>query len=60
MDPTRPQSDDRKATDPTIQFVDLRSAAKPVQYHASSNVELLKQLSPEMVRVLKRTVPTAK
>jgi len=57
MDPTRPQSDDPKATDPSIQFVDLSTAAKPVPYHASSNVELLKQLSPEMVSVLKRAVP---
>ncbi|ABD05505.1 Twin-arginine translocation pathway signal [Rhodopseudomonas palustris HaA2] len=60
MDPTRPQSDDPKATDPSIRFVDLRSADKPVQYHASSNVALLKQLSPRMVEVLERRVAMRK
>jgi metallophosphoesterase (TIGR03768 family) len=54
MDPTRPQSDDPKAIDPSIRFTDLTTAEKPVPYHASCNVELLKQLSPEMAAALKR------
>ena len=57
MDPTRPQSDDPKATDPSIQFVDLSQASLPVPYHASYNAELFKQLSPEMVAVLKAQFP---
>ena len=57
MDPTRPQSDDPKATDPSIQFVDLSQASLPVPYHASYNAELFKQLGPEMVAVLKAQFP---
>jgi len=60
MDPTRPQSDDPAARDPSIQFVDLSQAEKPVPYHASSNVELLKQLSPAMISVLKQAVAVRK
>jgi metallophosphoesterase (TIGR03768 family) len=56
MDPTRPQTDDPTAGDPSIQFVDLSRAAKPVPYHASCNVELVKQLSPAMVGVLKQAM----
>ena len=56
MDPTRPQTDDPTAGDPSIQFVDLSRAAKPVPYHASCNVELVKQLSPTMVGVLKQAM----
>ena len=53
MDPTRPQSDDPKATDPTIQYVDLSKAPIPVPLHGSYNAELFKPLSPQMVSVLK-------
>lgn len=53
MDPTRPQSDDSKATDPTIKYVDLSNAAAPVPLHGSYNAELFKQLSPQMISVLK-------
>lgn len=53
MDPTRPQSDDPKATDPTIKYVDLSNAAVPVPVHGSYNAELFKQLSPQMISVLK-------
>jgi metallophosphoesterase (TIGR03768 family) len=53
MDPTRPQSDDPKAIDPTIQYVDLSQAEKPVPVHGSYNAELIKQLSPTMIRALK-------
>ena len=53
MDPTRPQSDDPKATDPTIKYVDLSKAPIPVPCHGSYNAELFKQLSPQMVSVLK-------
>ena len=53
MDPTRAQSDDPTATDPTIQYVDLRNAAKPVPLHGSYNAELFKPLSPKMIGVLK-------
>ena len=53
MDPTRPQSDDPQATDPTIKYVDLSSAARPVPLHGSYNAELFKQLSPQMISVLK-------
>jgi metallophosphoesterase (TIGR03768 family) len=55
MDPTRPQSDDPAKVDPSIRFLDLSTAEKPVPYHGSCNVELLKHLSPTMVSVLKRT-----
>ena len=54
MDPTRPQNDDPKATDPTIQYVDLSHAAVPVPAHGSYNAELFKQLSPQMIRALKK------
>ncbi len=57
MDPTRPQSDDPSAIDPSIRFLDLATAEKPIPYHASCNVELLKQLSPSMVSALKRALP---
>ena len=53
MDPTRQQSDDPKTTDPTIQYVDLSNADVPVPCHGSYNAELFKQLSPQMIRVLK-------
>lgn len=53
MDPTRQQSDDPKATDPTIKYVDLSQAPKPVPLHGSYNAELRVQLSPEMVGALK-------
>jgi metallophosphoesterase (TIGR03768 family) len=53
MDPTRPQSDNPQATDPTIKYVDLSSAARPVPLHGSYNAELFKQLSPQMISVLK-------
>ena len=53
MDPTRPQSDDPKATDPTIKYVDLSQAEKPVPVHGSYNAELLIQLSPKMVSSLR-------
>ena len=57
MDPTRVQSDDPKATDPSIQFVDLSQASPAVPYNASYNAKLFKQLSPEMVAVLKVLFP---
>lgn len=53
MDPTRAQSDDPRATDPTIKYEDLSQANKPVPVHGSYNAELFKQLSPQMVNVLK-------
>jgi metallophosphoesterase (TIGR03768 family) len=53
MDPTRPQSDNPKATDPTIKYVDLSQAPKPVPLHGSYNAELRVQLSPAMIRALK-------
>jgi len=57
MDPTRPQSDDPAAVDPSIRFLDLATAEKPVPFHASCNVELVKKLSPAMVSALKRARP---
>jgi hypothetical protein len=48
MDPTRPQ--DGKV-DPTIKYVDLSASGVP--YNGSYNAELFKQLSPQMVAVLK-------
>lgn len=60
MDPTRPQSDDPTKVDPSIRFVDLSTADKPVPYHGSCNVELLKHLSPTMVSALKRALPAPK
>jgi len=53
MDPTRPQSDDPTATDPSIRYLDLSDAELPVPYHASCNVELLVALAPEMARALR-------
>lgn len=53
IDPTRPQSDDPTAIDPTIRFHDLSKAEKPVPYHGSCNAKLLKPLSPAMVGVLR-------
>ena len=60
MDPTRPQTDDPKATDPSIQFVDLSQASPAVPYNASYNARLFKQLSPEMVALLKSKFPAAR
>lgn len=60
MDPTRPQSDDPKAVDPSIRFVDLSAAANPVPVHGSSNVELVKQLSPTMAAALRQALSTRK
>ncbi|TFU03441.1 TIGR03768 family metallophosphoesterase [Polymorphobacter arshaanensis] len=57
MDPTRPQSDDPKATDPSNRFVDLSAATPPVPYHASCNVELVLPLSPAMVSHLRMVFP---
>ncbi len=57
MDPTRPQD---STTDPTIQYVDLsKLPTKSVPYNASYNAELFKQLSPQMVAVLKSKYPKA-
>lgn len=55
MDPTRPQSDDPSALDPSIRYEDLSTAEVPVPYHASCNAELLKPLSAEMVAHLRQT-----
>ena len=58
MDPTRPQGTPTASdpfTDPTIQYVDL--SADGVPYNASYNAELFKQLSPEMISVLRRQFP---
>lgn len=57
MDPTRPQSDAPSILDPSIRFEDLSKAERPVPYHASCNVELVKPLSPQMAAHLRRTVP---
>jgi hypothetical protein len=56
MDPTRPQSDAPNTTDPTIKHVDLSKAAVPVPCHGSYNAELFKQLSPQMMSVLNKTI----
>jgi len=57
MDPTRPQD---SKTDPTIKYVDLSNlSAKSVPYNASYNAELFKQLSSQMVDVLKAKYPKA-
>ncbi len=56
MDPTRVQSDDPRAIDPTIQYVDLSKASKPVPVHGSYNAELLVHLSPQMVTALKASL----
>jgi hypothetical protein len=53
MDPTRAQSDDSRAIDPTIQCVDLSQAERPVPVHGSYNAELRKQLSPKMISTLR-------
>lgn len=53
MDPTRPQSDDPEGIDPTIQYIDLSNAPKPVPVHGSYNAELFLQLSPQMTETLK-------
>ena len=55
MDPTRPQSDNPAALDPSIRYEDLSTAEVPVPYHASCNAELVKPLSPEMIAHLRRT-----
>jgi hypothetical protein len=57
IDPTRPQSDDPAALDPSIRFLDLAEADPPVAYHASCNAELLKPLSPRMVEALRARFP---
>ena len=49
MDPSRPQDG---AGDPSIRFTDLAGSGVPCQ--GSCNAELLKQLSPEMVAVLRK------
>ena len=55
MDPTRPQSDDPTALDPSIRYEDLSTAEIPVPYHASCNAELVKPLSAQMVTHLRET-----
>ncbi len=55
IDPTRPQSDDPTALDPSIRYEDLSAAEIPVPYHASCNAELVKPLSHEMVAHLRQT-----
>lgn len=58
MDPTRPQgtpTDSDPLTDPSIQFVNLSGEGVP--YNGSYNAELFKQLSPEMISVLKEHFP---
>ena len=52
MDPTRPQSDDPTALDPSVRYEDLSTAEVPVPYHASCNAELLKPLNAQMVKHL--------
>jgi metallophosphoesterase (TIGR03768 family) len=49
MDPSRPQN---SKPDPTIKFLDL--SVKDVPCNASYNAELVKRLSPTMVKALKR------
>jgi hypothetical protein len=55
MDPTRPQSDDPTALDPSIRYEDLSTAEIPVPYHASCNAKLVKPLSPQMAAHLRQT-----
>jgi hypothetical protein len=55
MDPSRKQNN---KPDPTIKFVDLSS--KGVPYNASYNAELVKRLTPQMVKVLKSLYPKSK
>lgn len=50
MDPSRPQDGSQDAS---IRFVDLSHAVPPVPYHASSNVELVKPLSPGLAARLR-------
>lgn len=57
IDPTRAQSDDLVATDPTIRFVDLPQSEEAIPYHASCNVELLKCITPTMARSLRQVLP---
>lgn len=52
MDPTRPQDG---TPDPTIKFVDLSGSGIPC--NGSYNAELFKQLSPQMVGILKAMYP---
>jgi len=47
MDPTRPQDGSK---DPSIQYIEVDG----VQYHASYNAELFKQLTPTMIEVMKK------
>jgi metallophosphoesterase (TIGR03768 family) len=54
MDPTRPQSDAPNTNDPTIKYVDLNGAPVPVPCHGSYNAELFKQLTPQMISMLKK------
>ena len=54
MDPTRPQSDDPPALDPSVRYEDLSTAEVPVPYHASHNAELLKPLNAQMVTHLRQ------
>ena len=49
MDPSRPQDGER---DPSIRFTDLAGSGVPI--NGSCNAELFKQLSPEMVAVLRK------
>lgn len=57
MDPTRPQSDDPTALDPSIRYEDLSTAEVPVPYHASCNAELVKPLSASMASYLRQRFP---
>lgn len=61
MDPTRPQTDvtNPPAPDPTIKYVDMTTPdfPLPVPTNGSYNAELFKQLSPQMVGVLKGMFP---
>jgi metallophosphoesterase (TIGR03768 family) len=65
MDPTRPQggiqtdpqSTDSNFTDPSIQYLNLDS--KGIQYNASYNARLFKQLSPTMRVVMQNKFPQA-
>lgn len=59
IDPTRPQSDDPSAFDPSIRFEDLSVFETPVPYHASCNVELIKPLSAEMIAHLRESFASA-
>lgn len=63
-DPTRPQSGEQTDTenkvdwvpDPSVQYVDLTSQG--IQYNASYNARLFKQLSPAMTAHLRDLFPT--